>query len=123
MSLFGDMKGPSDELIWKSLADGTRRSILDALADGPLITGDIVARFPSLCRTGVMKHLDQLVSAQLVVVRRQGRVRWNYLNPVPIQRVCDRWVSRHVRGMASSLSRLKDHVESGSGMAKKGNDR
>lgn len=58
-----------------------------------------------------MKHLQILVDANLVVIRREGRKRWNYLNPVPIQRVCDRWVSKHVKRMASSLSRLKDLVE------------
>ena len=76
-------------------------------------TGELVARFPSLCRTNVMKHLDNLVAANLVVVRREGRTRWNYLNPAPIQRVCDRWVTRHISRMASAMSRLKDHVEGG----------
>jgi hypothetical protein len=46
-----------------------------------------------------------------VIVRREGRSRWNYLNPVPIQRVCDRWVSKHVKHLAAAMSRLKDHVE------------
>ena len=56
--------------------------------------------------------LDVLVAAGLVFARREGRLRWNHLNPVPIQRVYDRWVSRHVRGTAAALSRLKSHVES-----------
>ena len=99
------------DLVWKALADATRREILDALAERPLTTGDLVEQFPAHCRTNVMKHLDVLVEANLVIPRREGRVRWNYLNPVPIQRVCDRWVSRHVRQIASALSRLKDHVE------------
>ena len=58
-----------------------------------------------------MKQLDVLVAANLVVIRREGRQRWNYLNPLPIQNVCDRWVSRHVNRLASSLSQLKEHVE------------
>ena len=97
--------------VWKALADDTRRDILDVLADGPRTTGDLVEAFPDQCRTNVMKHLGILVDANLVVVRREGRVRWNHLNPVPIQRVCDRWVSNHVRHMASALNRLKDHCE------------
>ena len=113
MSHFSDMSATSDEndAIWKALADATRRQVLDALAERPLTTGELVERFETLCRTAVMKHLEVLVSAGLVIVRREGRVRWNYLNPVPIERVCERWVSRHVRGMAGALSRLKDHVE------------
>jgi DNA-binding transcriptional ArsR family regulator len=100
------------ELVWKSLADTSRREILDCLAERPLTTGEIVARFEAtLCRTAVMKHLEILVRANLVVIRREGRQRWNYLNPVPIQRVCDRWISKHVQRLASGLSRLKDLVE------------
>jgi len=112
MSPYGDMKtSRENDAVWRALADRTRRAILDALSERPLSTGEIAARFDALSRTGVMKHLDVLVAAGLIVVRRQGRQRWNHLNPVPIQRVCDRWVSRHVRHMAAALSRLKDHVE------------
>ena len=117
MSLFLDMKesNPTDR-VWKALADPRRRALLDLLSEGPRTTGEICAVFSegdgeTLCRTAVMKHLDLLVGAKLVIVRRIGRVRWNHLNPVPIQRVCDRWVSRHVRHMASAMSRLKDHLE------------
>ena len=59
-----------------------------------------------------MKHLDVLHAANLVLIRREGRHRWNYVNPVPIQRVCDRWVSKHVRPLARTASRLKEVVES-----------
>lgn len=113
MSPFGDMNIDEEkDAIWKALADHTRRAILDLLADRPLTTGEIVARFDgSFCRTAVMKHLQILVDANLVVIRREGRTRWNYLNPVPIQRVCDRWITRHVKRMSSSISRLKDLVE------------
>lgn len=104
------------DLVWKALADPTRRAILDLLAAEPRITGEVCAHFAlkkhgGIGRTGVMKHLDVLAAARLVIVRREGRQRWNHLNPVPIQRVCDRWVSRHVRDLASSANRLKDLVE------------
>ena len=106
-----DRNKQADE-VWRALADGTRREILDALAAGRLTTGELVKRFEGqLCRTAVMKHLGILVEAGLVLVRREGRIRWNYLNPVPIQRVCDRWVSRHVQQLASAMSRIKDLVE------------
>lgn len=112
MSPYSDMTKPrQNDLVWKALADATRREILDALAERPQTSGELVAQFDGLCRTNVMKHLDILVAANLVIVRREGRSRWNYLNPVPIQRVCDRWVSKHVKHMSSAMSRLKDHVE------------
>ncbi|MEE9394518.1 MAG: metalloregulator ArsR/SmtB family transcription factor [Planctomycetota bacterium] len=106
-----------EDWVWKALADPTRRAILDRLAKGPCVTGDLCDFFArtrngGIGRTGVMKHLDVLEKAKLVLFRREGRHRWNYLNPVPIQRVCDRWVSRYVRGLAQSANRLKDLVES-----------
>lgn len=113
MSPFSDMNKPGrqNDAIWKALADGTRRAILDVLAERPHTTGELVDRFDHLCRTNVMKHINTLVNANLIIVRREGRTRWNYLNPAPIQDVCDRWVSKHVQQMASALSRLKSLVE------------
>ncbi len=116
MSPYGDMLsgGNTDGLVWKALADDTRRQILDALADGgPLPTKDLVARFPELSRTAVMKHLDILVAANLVLIRREGRLRFNHLNPIPIQEIYDRWVHRFVRGHAARLTRLRAHVQDG----------
>ncbi len=114
MSPFSDMTRDTefDDLIWKALADKTRRKILDILAESPQTTGEIVARFEGLSRTNVMKHMDVLVKANLVMIRRDGRSRWNHLNPAPIQAVCDRWISKHVQGIASSMARLKNLVES-----------
>jgi DNA-binding transcriptional ArsR family regulator len=99
------------DLVWRALADPTRRAILDLLAKGPHTTGDLVNAFDSLCRTAVMKHLDVLGAADLVLVRREGRTRWNYLNPVPIQQVCARWVNLHLQRLTSSMTRLKAIAE------------
>ena len=101
----------AQDLVWRALADPRRRAILDLLAGRARTTGEVCAHFDDIGRTGVMKHLDVLEEAELVVVRREGRVRWNHLNPAPIQRVCDRWVSRHVRGIARAANRLKEAVE------------
>ena len=107
------MKNPASkhDKIWKALGDGTRRQILDVLAERPLTTGEIVSRFEHLCRTNVMKHLDVLVTANLVIVRRQGRTRWNHLNPVPIQAIYRRWIRPFDRLSANRLLRLKAAVE------------
>ncbi|MBX3470090.1 MAG: winged helix-turn-helix transcriptional regulator [Planctomycetes bacterium] len=102
---------PDDDAVWRALGDATRRALLDHLADGPRTTGELVARFPGLCRTAVMKHLDVLVAAGLVLVRRRGRERWNFIHAVPIQRVCERWIHRHVGATASALLRLEAHLE------------
>ncbi len=100
-----------ESLVWRAVADPTRRAILDVLAAGARTTGELIAQFDGLSRSAVMKHMDVLASANLLIVRRDGRTRWNHLNPAPIQHVCDRWVANHVRHHAGSLSRLKTLVE------------
>ena len=52
------------------------------------------ATFPRLSRFAVMKHLRVLELAGLLVVTRDGRKRWNALNPVPLREVFRRWVGR-----------------------------
>lgn len=110
-----------DDTVFKALSDATRRRALDLLRAGPMTTGELCARLerhrhraasPTLGRTGVLRHLAVLMDAGLIVTRTQGRVRWNHFNPAPLQRVCDRWMSRHVQMFASAFSRLKSIAES-----------
>ena len=103
----------SDDLddVWRALANSVRRRILDLLAEGPLTTGDLSERFPDLSRFAVMQHLKVLEQADLVVPRRSGRERHNYLNPVPIQRIYERWVSRYMRPWTDALTSLKHELE------------
>ena len=96
--------------VWKALADPTRRRLLDLLKDRPQTTGDLCARF-DMSRYVVMKHLGILEAAGLIIVRREGRTRYNYLNAVPIRRIYERWVSKYAGVWASSLLALKRHVE------------
>jgi len=58
-----------------------------------------------------MKHLAILERAGLVVVRREGRQRWNHLNAVPIRQIYERWISGYQGLWATSLLKLKRHVE------------
>lgn len=104
--------GDFEELVpvWRALADPTRREILDLLRDGPRTTGDLAERF-ALSRFGVMKHLGVLVEAGLVFVRREGRLRWNHLNPMPIHQIYRRWIRPFESAAADQLLRLKYHAE------------
>lgn len=103
--------GPGDmALVWKALADPTRREILDLLRHGAMTTGDLADQF-ELTRFGVMKHLGVLVEADLVIVRREGRQRWNHLNPMPIHEIYRRWIRPFETAAADRLLRLKRHAE------------
>src|SRR3954470_1261463 len=97
--------------IWKALADGTRRTILDFLRNGPRTTTEIVDQFPDLSRFAVMKHLDVLRQAALVVTREEGRQRINSLNAVPIRMIYERWVSNYEILWANTLLRVKEEAE------------
>jgi DNA-binding transcriptional ArsR family regulator len=96
--------------IWKALADPSRRRILDLLRDGPRTTWDLCASFES-SRFAVMKHLRGLEHARLILVRRRGRERWNYLNPIPIQTIYERWLTPYAALWAGELLDLKRTVE------------
>jgi len=58
-----------------------------------------------------MKHLGILEAADLVIVKREGKYRWNYINPVPIQEIYERWVSRRSASLAYSMVRVKQRAE------------
>lgn len=99
------------EPVWKALANATRRRILDMLRDGPATTGEIAGAFPRLSRFAVMQHLRVLEDAELVVARRSGRERYNYINPVPIQEIHARWVSQYTQPWAEALLGMRDELE------------
>jgi DNA-binding transcriptional ArsR family regulator len=89
--------------------------MLDILRDGPLATGGLASHFPRLSRFAIMQHLAVLERGRLVTRRRHGRERLNYLNPVPIQQIHQRWVSRYEGTWAESLVALKHSLEKPSG--------
>lgn len=100
------------DFIFKALADFRRREILDLLKNGPKTTGDICAHFDGkIDRCTVMQHLNVLEKADLLFVRREGRFRWNYLNPLPIKEVSDRWIHPHAHNAIRMLSKLKKDLE------------
>jgi DNA-binding transcriptional ArsR family regulator len=99
------------DFIFKALADGKRRKILDLLKKEERTTGDICAVFKTLDRCTVMQHLKVLEKAGLIIVRREGRRRWNYLNAVPIREIYNRWISQYADFPAELLTNLKRDLE------------
>jgi len=99
------------EPVWRALASPIRRQMLDRLREGPLPTGELAAEFPDHSRFAVMQHLRVLEESGLVIRRKRGRRTINYLNPVPIQQIYDRWVSRYQRHWSASLVDLKTQLE------------
>jgi DNA-binding transcriptional ArsR family regulator len=111
LRLLGIFMDETLDNVWKALSDPTRRRILDMLRDGPLTTGQIVEAFPELSRFGVMKHIDVLKDAHLVLVRAEGRQRFNSLNPIPIRMIYERWVSQFEDLWATNLLQIMRRAE------------
>ncbi len=102
-----------DDAIFKALGDARRRRILDLLKEGPRTTGELCDYFKELDRCTVMQHLGVLEKADLVIAKREGRLRWNYLNALPIKEIHDRWISGYAAGAVGLLQRLKRDLEEG----------
>jgi DNA-binding transcriptional ArsR family regulator len=58
-----------------------------------------------------MKHLRVLENAGLIAIERKGRFRWNYLNPIPIQEIYDRWICHYTAGLSGRMTSLKRQLE------------
>ncbi len=103
-----------DDLVFRALADPTRRAILDALfaADGQTVQA-LAAPFPDMTRFGVMKHLRVLEEANLVTARKVGREKHHFLNPIPIQQISDRWIGKYARPFTRAMVDLQRDLERG----------
>jgi uncharacterized protein YndB with AHSA1/START domain len=99
------------ELVFRALADPSRRSLLDRLfeRDGQTLSG--LCAHAEMTRFGVMKHLRVLEAAGLVTTRRVGREKFHYLNPVPIRLLHDRWISKYAAPWVGTLGDLKRRLE------------
>lgn len=97
--------------VFRALANPTRRRLMDAMKDGPRTTGQLCEAERGLDRCTVMQHLKILEAAGLILVRREGRERWNHLNAMPIKAVHDRWIAPYARGAVAMLADLKDRLE------------
>jgi DNA-binding transcriptional ArsR family regulator len=97
--------------VFKALADPGRRLLLDRLhADNGQTLGQLCAHL-DMTRQAVTKHLKVLEDANLVVPVWRGREKLHYLNPVPIQEIADRWITKFERGRLRLLADLKDQLE------------
>ncbi|GGA93392.1 transcriptional regulator [Brucella endophytica] len=100
-----------EDLIFKALAHPRRRLMLDRLKDEPQTTGMLCDAFADMDRCTVMQHLKVLQEAELIIVRREGRERWNHLNSLPIKQIHDRWISQYATHALSILDRMKCDLE------------
>ncbi|MFY9759934.1 MAG: helix-turn-helix domain-containing protein [Xanthobacteraceae bacterium] len=104
------------DLVFKALADASRRELLDRLrADNGQTLNQLCARLAksgaAMTRQAVSKHLAILEDANLVATVRRGREKLHYLNPVPIHEIGERWIGKFERSRLQALSDMKRALE------------
>ena len=105
------MSDVKEDLVFKALADPTRRHLLDRLFERDGRTLSELESDLEMTRFGVMKHLRVLEDAGLVVTQRSGREKHHFLNPVPIRLIHDRWIDKYTERQVKALSDLKAELE------------
>jgi len=100
-----------DDAVFRALADPSRRKLLDRLRRKNGQTLAELCRGLDMTRQAVAKHLTVLEGANLVASKRQGREKLHFINPVPIQQIAERWISKFEQPRLSALAELKRNLE------------
>ena len=98
-------------MVFRALADPSRRQLLDRLRDADGQTLSELCEGLQMTRQAVTKHLAILEGANLVATRRQGRVKLHFLNPAPIHAIGERWIAKFQERHLAALSALKAALE------------
>src|ERR1700720_1916566 len=100
-----------DDAVFRALADASRRRLLDRLHRRNGQTLGELCQGLAMTRQAVAKHLAVLEEANLVSWKRHGREKLHFLNPVPIDEIAERWMSKFERPRLSALAALKKKLE------------
>ena len=103
------------DLLFKALADPSRRKLLDLLHANDGQTLNELCEHLDMTRQAVTQHLDLLEAANLVATVRRGREKLHFLNPVPLQEIYDRWIAKFEKPRLKALTDLKRRLEKANG--------
>jgi DNA-binding transcriptional ArsR family regulator len=99
--------------VFLALASPVRRQILDIVAATPGCTVNTVAEYFDMSRVGVLKHINVLEQAGLLLSDKLGRERLLQFNAAPLQLIHERWSDQYRSFWTGRLTRLKYAVEGG----------
>lgn len=108
-------KRPDTDVLFKALADPTRRKLLDLLHAHDGRTLNELCAYLEMSRQGVTQHLYVLETANLVATVWRGREKLHFLNPVPLQEIYERWISKFEKPRLKALDTLKRRLEKTNG--------
>jgi DNA-binding transcriptional ArsR family regulator len=94
---------------FQTLADPSRRRIVDALRHGELQVNDLVAR-AGIHQSGVSRHLRILHDAGFVASRPDGQRRMYSLRPERFREL-DRWLAQYRKLWDARLDRFGEALE------------
>lgn len=97
--------------VFAALADPMRRQLLVNLAKHSPKTATQLAQEYPISRQGILKHLNVLEDAGLVVVHQQGREKRYTFTPEPLSEL-DQWIKDISAIWDERLLRLKTFLES-----------
>jgi DNA-binding transcriptional ArsR family regulator len=103
------------DVLFKALADPSRRKLLDLLHAHDGRTLNDLCVHMDMTRQGVTQHLNLLEAANLVATVRRGREKLHFLNPVPLQEIYERWIAKFEKSRLKALSDLKRRLERANG--------
>lgn len=99
------------DLLFKALADSSRRKLLDLLHAHDGRTLNELCEHLDMTRQGVTQHLELLEAANLIATIRSGREKLHFLNPVPLHEIYERWIAKFDKPRLTALSDLKRRLE------------
>jgi DNA-binding transcriptional ArsR family regulator len=100
-----------DDAVFRALADASRRKLLDRLHRKNGQTLGALCAGLKMTRQAVAKHLGILEDANLVSSQRVGREKLHFINPVPINAIAERWITKFEHAHLRTLSALKKKLE------------
>ncbi|MGA7768376.1 MAG: metalloregulator ArsR/SmtB family transcription factor [Candidatus Sulfotelmatobacter sp.] len=104
----------NSDVLFRILADPTRRLILDLLAErGPLSVGQLASEFPDLVASGISKHLMSLRAGGVVSAMRRGRQQIYQLEPDALAAGLTPWIAKYEQYWSAALERLRDLAQEG----------
>jgi len=95
--------------VFHTLADPTRRRIVEVLLSGEQAVNDIVATV-DIDQSGVSRHLGILSKAGFVQVRPEGQRRLYSLRPEPFREL-ETWVTAYRRLWEGRLDKFAEALE------------
>jgi DNA-binding transcriptional ArsR family regulator len=96
------------DLMFRALADPTRRSMVERLSRGPASVSEL-AQPLDMTLSAVVQHLQVLESSGLVRSQKVGRVRTCRIEPMALRRA-EQWIAARRTTWERRLDRLGDYL-------------